>query len=91
MQELESQQTVETLSPTREIVAPGRASEILGVTISRVSTLCHSGRLVHLRIGRIKYPYLDSVLEYKSDEKRLKYAPKRGATMPTYLKRKVTE
>lgn len=87
MQELESQQSIETPNLTRQIVTPGRASEILGVTISRVSTLCHSGRIAHLRIGRIKYPYLDSVLGYKSDEKRLIYAPKRGVTMPTYLKR----
>jgi hypothetical protein len=77
--------------PQRPIVTPRKAADLLGVTISRVSALCRANKISHFLIGRVKYPFLDAVLEYKQSEERVKYAPKRGEKMPTYMKLKTLD
>lgn len=71
---------------SEELITPKRASEILGVTISRVTALCSSNVLTHKKIGRYNFPYYSSVIEYKQNPRRLRYAT-RGAKMPTYMRK----
>lgn len=73
----------------RQIVSCARAAVILGVTVSRISALCSSGKIQYVMIGRFKHPHLDSVLEYQTNEDRIRHAPKSGVTMPTYMKKSI--
>jgi excisionase family DNA binding protein len=72
-----------------KIISRTEAAEILGVSRQRILALIQSGTLASSPVFGKPYPYADSVEEYKNKlHHRLRYAPKFGRNVPTYLKKK---
>lgn len=66
------------------IMAATDAADLLGVTPSRISALCTKGILTYATIGGRRFPYRASVAAYQDNERRIKFAPKKGKHVPLY-------
>lgn len=51
-------------------ITPSDAAELIGISKSRVSTLCQSGRLKSVTIGNSVFISEDSAIEYRDSERK---------------------